>query len=165
LSYNATGWSLQHGQDVQCRNTLSLGNVTERAISGKICARSQGACLREGSLAPPTSTQARFTVNCMMANAMDGCAPTALQHAVEHIGTIFGGDLALLPTKVRLSCSKPPRSTNGSLHLTSIRQGRQCISAQSTSKARTSERRTHRVYLLYSANRDIGVQVLGHKGS
>jgi hypothetical protein len=49
----------------------------------------------------------RPDINYMMANAMYGCAPTA-QPAVEHIGTVFGGDLALLPTKGTSLCSNPP---------------------------------------------------------
>ena len=73
-----TGCGLQHGQDVQCRNTLG---PTERAISVKISTR---AWLHMGIFAPSTR-ELRSDLNCMMPNEMDGYTPEALQPAVDNL--------------------------------------------------------------------------------
>ena len=81
----------------------------------------------------------------MMTNAVDGCT---LRHCSPRLSTLGRSSVGILLYYSAL-CSNPPRGTSSSRHLISILQGRQCVSAQSTSNlALLKEERTE--YISYT---------------
>ena len=91
----------------------------------------------------------RPNLNCVMDNAMDGCAYRSLRLSTS----------GLSPSGILLYCRQRYCFVRPVARMASARQSRSY-----NRRFQLTSERTHRIYLLYPANGDIGAQVLGHEG-